>query len=262
MKVALIITTYNWKEALECVLDSVLKQTELPDEVVIADDGSNDDTKQLIEEYKCKFPIPLIHCWQPDEGFQLSKSRNKAIAASTADYIVMIDGDMIIHRHFVADHKRAAKKGVFIQGSRVLLGERISNGILSKRVPVKLNFFSKDIKNRFNTLHLSLLCTLFSKTSNNLKRTRGCHLAFWRKDILKTNGFNEEFTGWGREDSEFTQRMLNNKINRIRLKFAAIAYHIYHNENSRNFLAANDSILNNTISKQLKYCSKGIKNYL
>ena len=90
--ISLIVTTYKRKDALEVVLLSILKQSLLPKEVIIADDGSGEDTKRLIDRYKAEFPVPLLHCWQADEGFRAAKIRNKAMALATQEYIVMIDG--------------------------------------------------------------------------------------------------------------------------------------------------------------------------
>ena len=120
MRCSLIITTYNWKEALELVLLSALSQSISPDEIIIADDGSRDDTKQLIENYIKKSDIPIIHSWQEDNGFRAAQSRNKAISKSSYEYIILIDGDIILEQNFIRDHKRFAKKGFFSQGGRAV----------------------------------------------------------------------------------------------------------------------------------------------
>ena len=80
MKVSLLIATYNWPEALSLVLESVQNQFVLPNEIIIADDGSKDETRQLIENFKRKTTIELHHIWQEDKGFRLAEIRNKAIA--------------------------------------------------------------------------------------------------------------------------------------------------------------------------------------
>ena len=99
MKTALLIPTYNWPEALELVLKSALLQTRLPNEIIIADDGSNDKTKSLIEQFNQKSKISIHHIWQEDDGFRKSKILNKAIATATADYIIQVDGDCILHKN-------------------------------------------------------------------------------------------------------------------------------------------------------------------
>ncbi|MDO6580722.1 glycosyltransferase family 2 protein [Photobacterium sp. 2_MG-2023] len=260
MKVALIITTYNWKEALQAVLDSVKRQSELPDEVIIADDGSRADTAELIQSYQAQFPCPLIHSWQPDDGFQLAMSRNRAMAKSQADYIIMIDGDIVMSPDFIRSHKQAAKLGYFVQGGRVLANNDISQQIMHQQVVP--NLFSPGIKNRHNCISSAWLSKLCSYERNNDASTRGCNMAFWRADLIEVNGFNEDFVGWGREDSEFVHRMLNSSKKRLYLKFAGVGYHLYHDESSRASLAKNDEILENTVRQKLTRCENGIDKFL
>ncbi|MCI5133362.1 MAG: glycosyltransferase, partial [Candidatus Electrothrix sp. EH2] len=126
MKVSLIITTYNWKEALELSLLSGLQQKLKPIEIIVADDGSRPDTGEMIAKIAAQAPFPLIHSWQENKGFRLSASRNKALAKTSGDYIVLIDGDIIMEKHFIADHIHFARTGCFVQGTRVLLKEELS----------------------------------------------------------------------------------------------------------------------------------------
>ncbi|TLD88185.1 glycosyltransferase [Helicobacter sp. MIT 05-5294] len=121
---SLIITTYNSKDCLKLVLESVKKLEFYPNEVLIADDRSTEDTAALIQEYQQNFPCPLKHIWQEDEGFRLSAIRNKAIGAAIGEYCIIIDGDMILEPHFIKDHLDFAKHKVFLQGSRIILDER------------------------------------------------------------------------------------------------------------------------------------------
>src|SRR5438309_2028957 len=118
---SLIISTYNWPSALQLCLQSVLQQSVLPAEIIIADDGSTEETKTLIDHMATQCPVPLLHVWQPDEGFQLSKIRNRAIAKAAMPYIIQIDGDLLLHQHFIKDHFHIQEPGYFVSGSRVLL---------------------------------------------------------------------------------------------------------------------------------------------
>ncbi len=118
---SLVISTYNWPQALNMCLKSVALQSILPSEVIIADDGSTEATRKLIEQFQQNFPVPIVHIWQPDKGFQLAKIRNKAIAAAQFDYIIQIDGDLILHKDFIKDHVKCTKNGYFMSGGRVLL---------------------------------------------------------------------------------------------------------------------------------------------
>lgn len=258
---SLIITTYNREDALELTLLGVLNQSEMPDEIIVADDGSRPLTRELIDRYRSKFSVPLLHCWHDDLGFRLSTIRNKAIAMSSGEYIIMIDGDIIMHKHFIKSHKRKAWAGQFIQGSRVLLQQDLTQQSLLLK-EINFNFFQRGVRNRLNTIYSSILSKLVSFYSSKPDRIRGANLSFWKKDVLRVNGFNEDFVGWGREDSEFAVRMNNIGVDRLHLKFMAFGYHLYHKESPRDSLKKNDQILSQAIAGKLTSCDNGINKYL
>jgi len=261
MRVSLIITTYNRADALLLVLLSVENQTIIPSEVIIADDGSGKITEELIYNFQKKTKLRITHSWQEDKGFRVAKARNKAIAKSIGDYIIIIDGDMILHSNFVEDHINNAKPNYLVQGSRVLLTEEKTVDVLNNKV-VNFSIFSSGLQNRKNAIHSSLLAKIFSTNNIFLNGTRSCNLAFYRNDCISVNGFNNEFEGWGREDSEFVARLLNCGLKRRILKFNAIQYHLWHNISSKSFLLKNNKLLESSIANKLKFCNNGINSYL
>ena len=261
MLVSLIITTYNRPDALLLVLRSIERQTKLPNEVIIADDGSINETKIIISNYQKNSNLNIVHSWQQDKGFRASESRNKAIAQSSGDYIILIDGDMILHPEFVQDHISNSEKGYFIQGNRVLLTEKATRSSIES-MNINFTFFSNGIKNRKNAIHSSLLSNLFSKKISYLSGIKTCNMSFFKKDCIDINGFDNNFEGWGREDSEFALRLLNNGINRNNLRFNAIQFHLWHLENTRISLLNNDLILKSSLDSQSKWCNNGIDKYL
>ena len=262
-KVSLIITTYNWPEALFLVLKSVKNQFRMPDEIIVADDGSNKETASLIKKFSKEFKLRIIHSWQEDKGFRAAMSRNKAIAKAKGDYIIMIDGDMILHPNFVKDHICFAKKNSFVQGMRAKLSEQKSNEIMKTKDSHFKNF-DKGLKSKRYGINNTFLASIFSGTCyiNKLNMLQTCNMAFYKNDALKINGFNEDFIGWGREDSEFGARMLNSKIARRDLRFSAVAYHIHHEGNSRKMLDHNHEIYLNTLERKLVRCKNGIDKYI
>ena len=257
MKLTLIITTYNWPESLLLVIESIKRQTILPDEIIIADDGSSQETKKLITTYMEESLLNIIHSWQKDIGFRAARSRNKAVFKSTGDYIILIDGDVILHSNFIQDHIVVAESGYFIQGSRVLLTEQKTKKTLEKN-NIHFSFFSAGIKNRKNSIHSEVLSIIFSKKKNHLNGIKSCNMAFYKKDFFDINGFNNEFVGWGREDSEFIVRLMNNGVRRKTIRFKAIQFHLWHNENIRVSLGENDAILQETIKKNSQWCDNGV----
>ncbi|CAC9526543.1 Putative two-domain glycosyltransferase [uncultured Gammaproteobacteria bacterium] len=261
MRISLIITTYNKPDALLLVLRSVELQTLTPHGVIIADDGSDDDTKDTILSFQKTSDLNIIHSWQKDNGFRAAKSRNKAIAKSSGNYIILIDGDMILHPEFIKDHISNAEKGYFVQGTRALLTKGATKNTLEK-MNINFSFFSQGIQNRKNTICSNFLSRLFSKKKNYLRGIKTCNMAFFKQDCININGFNNDFEGWGREDSEFIVRLLNSGINRKNLRFNAIQYHLWHNENTRESLQQNNTILKNVIDNNVKWCVNGISRYL
>ena len=259
---SLIVSTYNWPVALSLCLSSIAAQTVLPDEVIVADDGSGEDTAMLIKKFQKDFPVPLIHVWQADEGFQLARIRNKAIASATKEYIIQIDGDLILHRKFVEDHLRFSQRGSFVSGSRVIMDAALSKKIIeSGKIIIPL--FNKGIKNIGNGLWLPVFTRFIKKYRQHKSyNLRGCNMAFWKDDLLAVNGYNEAFQGWGREDSELVIRLLNLGLKKIPIKFGGIVFHLFHPEKSRLQLEANEALLTNTIDEKHIVCSQGIKSFL
>ena len=223
----------------------------------MADDGSRKDTAETVRRCAAISPVPLRHVWQPDEGFRLAASRNRGIAASSGDYIIMVDGDVLLDRHFCEDHARFAEKGRWIQGSRVLIGSERTQAILAGG-SCRLGPFSRGIHNRKNAVRSRLLAMLVRGAQGPLRGVRGCNMAFWRDDAARVNGFNEAFTDWGREDSEFVVRLAHAGITRRNLKHQALVFHLYHPENSRKSLPRNDLLLQEAIESKMVRCEKGL----
>ncbi len=258
MTVSLIVTTYNSPKYLALTLKSVMLQERLPDEVIVADDGSGDETRELIERLKKEYPVPLIHVWQPDDGFRLCAIRNKAIEKATGDYIVQIDGDIIMHPKFISDHARSAKRGYFVAGIRTFITEEYSNRIL-KIENIDYKEIAKNCEHLTNAYRVPMLTPLFKyRRLRNKTTIRGCNMAYWRDDALKINGYNEDFIGWGCEDCEFSIRLSNMGLKKLWLKFSAVAFHVYHVENSRENKSVNRKIMLKALKEGVTYVPNGI----
>jgi len=260
MKTSLIIATYNWPEALELVLLSLLKQSRLPDEIIIADDGSTEATKQLIKRYTDKFQCGLHHIWQADKGFQKTKILNKSVAKANGDYIIQIDGDILLHKHFIKDHIHTAKQGTFIHGSRAFLNKETTSKSITNSI-TNFSIFTNGISNRLNALYLPFLAGIISSKNKKLKGTRGCNFSFWKKDFVVANGYNEDMKGWGKEDTELSVRLMNNDLQIYKLKGKAVCYHLHHSISSREGLNINTAILETALKNKIKNCTNGINKY-
>ena len=248
MKTSVIVTTYNWPEALRLCIQSFEKQTYKPSEVIIADDGSKSETAECIARLQTEMPFTIKHAWQEDDNFRAARARNLAVKESSGDYLIFVDGDIIAHPHFIEDHLSSAKKGVFLQGGRCLMSPDLSESLMGQNTN-ELGFFTKGILNRKNALRLPFLSPFTGSRSNPLKGIRTCNLSLYRSDFESINGFDNRFVGWGREDSEFAARLKNNNIKRKDLRFKGLAYHIFHEENSRQSLKENHERLMKTINE-------------
>ncbi|QMT31442.1 glycosyltransferase family 2 protein [Alysiella filiformis] len=263
--VALIITTYNRPDALAHVLQSAMQQSRLPDEIIIADDGSDERTAQVIQAAAKQSPMPLHHAWQPDDGFRAAQSRNRALALAKCDYIIMIDGDMLLHPEFVADHLRIAKKGFWVQGSRVLLTEDLTAEILAQPLPnpCVISGSHAGVLKKHATWRLPFLSRYWARCLGKSKKSvKTCNLAVFREDALRINGFNNEFVGWGREDDEFAARLQHAGMQRANLRWAGVAYHLWHKESDRAALPRNEALLSQTLSQKLTRCENGVDVFL
>lgn len=259
MQLSVIMTTYNRPVALERVLEGLYHQTRLPDEVIVADDGSGNETEAVIECFRRTSPFRLKHVWHTDRGFRAAAIRNRAIRRSTGDYLVLLDGDCIPDKHFINDHQRLAQRGFFLQGKRVLVEEQRTptfrfedTATIARKMRL---FFSAGIGNRHHLLRLPLFPASSSQSLNGI---RSCNLSLFRDDLVAVNGFNEDFSGWGREDSELVVRLYNYGLKRKNHPFMATCYHLWHPENDRSRLAINDALLEEGVVSETFYCRQGL----
>ena len=260
-RISLIVATYNWPRALALVLASVRAQRVLPFELIVADDGSRDDTRELIERERALLPVPLVHVWHEDTGFRLAAIRNKAMAAARGDYVVQIDGDIVLHPEFVHAHTVFAQRGSWVQGSRALCSEALTRRLLDG-APAKLGLLTPGLDNRVNALHAPWLSPFVRGERTALRRVRGCHMAFWRDDLLRVNGYDEAMEGWGREDSELASRLCHAGLHRRNLKFSAVCYHLWHRQAGTDAVARNHERFLQTVREHRTRCALGIDQHL
>jgi hypothetical protein len=208
--------------------------------------------------------VQLRHVWHEDDGFRLGAIRNRAMAIATGAYLIQLDGDQLLHPGFVRAHRRFARRGCYVQGSRAMLDEALTQQCLSATGPpaARLSPFTRGVRNRVNGIYAPTLAGLVRGPSDPLTRTRGAHMAFWRDDIVRVNGYDEDIQGWGREDSELAARLQNSGIRRRNLKFAAVAWHLHHRTRPQNTVARNHEVFERTVREGRVWCERGISRYL
>ncbi len=238
LKTALIITTYNQPDVLDFVLETAFRQKVAPNEIIVADDGSGEETERVIRKAAEKSPVPLKHVWQPDEGFRLNHSRNNAIAVAESEYLILIDGDCFLGEWFVHDHIYFAHPGRFVAGTRGPIGKKARERILQTH-NAKVNFFTRGTSKKFNFIRSLTLAKLLSgyqpEKSKNLTIAlnwrgglAGANLAFFRSDAERVNGFNEFLNFYGGNDLEFCARLERSGVRRFKVHHYATNYHFKH----------------------------------
>lgn len=267
---SIILTTYNWPEALALVLDSLAKQkTSHPFEVIIADDGSNHKTRELIKQIKVNFPYPLKHLWQEDQGFRAAKCRNKAVALSSSDYLIFLDGDCITPPLFIDRQLKLKQKGYFVGGNRVLLSANFTTQVLEKQVSLGetplFQWLTYRLQGKCNRclplfyLPLNRWRTLKPKTWKGVKT---CNMALFKQDFIATNGFDEAYEGWGYEDSDLVIRLINRGITHKSGRFALPVFHLYHPEAKRDQEKENLKRLKKLLNSDNTLAALGVNQYL
>jgi glycosyltransferase involved in cell wall biosynthesis len=252
---SVIVTTYNREDALEAVLRSLACQTEQDFEVVVADDGSTAATAKTIDAWKGKIGRRLNHVWHEDRGFRAAEIRNRAILASHGAYCIFLDGDCIVRPDFVATHRRLAEPGCFVTGNRILLSRELTANVLRGNLTPEAWTFADWLAerrrggvNRLSALLRLPLGPLRRLRQRKWRGARSCNLAIWRADLDRVDGFDADYSGWGKEDSDIIVRLLHAGVRRKDGVFATGVLHLWHAEAERGRLAENERRLSDSLA--------------
>jgi glycosyltransferase involved in cell wall biosynthesis len=232
MRISIIVTTYNRPDALHLVLQSILHQDMLPNEVIIADDGSDERTREMLYRVRESSAVPIIHAWQEDLGFRAARVRNVAVSLARGEYLIFVDGDMILHPAFVQSHAKNARQGYFLHGKRAMLSDRLTARVL-RRGQYRVSPWQFGIGLWKHAVHSEILSRQLSYNSRSWYSTQSANLSIWYEDFERVNGFNEDFEGWGREDSELALRLIRSGLIKYELRSCATAFHLAHGKDSR-----------------------------
>lgn len=269
--VSVIVSTYNRPDTLKVVLLALANQDTDDFEVIVADDGSDPATRNQVEELRSKLPFHLAYVWQVDDGFRLSMIRNKAVIVARGDYLIFIDGDSVPLPSFVRYQKKMAEKGYFVSGSRVLLSQIFTEKILRDDTEIYrwntvdwLRAYFHKIYNRFTPfILLPQLPHKWRKLRTKKWRgVRGCNIAVWKSDYFMVNGFDENYSGWGLEDSDFIVRLLHAEVLRKDGNFAVPVIHLWHPDNSRNQLSINQQKFQKVVASARIKAECGVDQYI
>ncbi len=265
MLISVIISTYNRPDTLKLILKALNYQTDRDFEVIIADDGSKDDTRRMVMEMTMNSNFPITHVWQEDEGFRLARIRNLGAVQATGDYLVFLDGDCIPRPSFIAAHRKLAEKGFLVAGNRILLSEEFTSEVLKNSLDIWnytfIDWLTVYLKKGINRLHPLIVLPYFHALRNlkdKWKKARGCNFALYKDDFLAVNGCDSDFKGWGYEDSDLAIRLIHNGVNIKSGRYATGVFHMYHPENDRKNESENLRRLNDRIKSDIKLAENGI----
>ena len=231
-------------------------QTRWPDEVLFADDGSGEPTKDLIAKFAATAPVPVHHLWHPHDGFRKTIILNKTVAAAAGDYLIFTDADCVPHPKFVADHAALAEKDFWVQGRRCFVREKYVPDFEADKIPAWNWMLTGKITGAAKGVRWPIQII---RRDTKQRGIIGCNMAFWREDIFAVNGFDEDYAGWGTgEDSDIGTRLYH--LGRIR-KFVygrAITFHLNHPLMPRDHHAASIARLAETIASRKIRCEHGL----
>lgn len=256
IEASVIISTYNQPEWLKKVLFGYQHQTFKNFEIIIADDGSTEETKTIIEQFKNASSLTIAHVWQEDDGFRKTKILNKAIKKSKTSYLIFTDGDCIPRADFVETHLKLKKDNCFLSGGYFKLPLSISKAITEEDITTQ-RCFNKDwllkqgLKNSFKTNKLTAtgFKEQFLNTMTPTKATfDGMNVSVWKNDVVEVNGFDERMA-YGGEDRELGERLMNLGIKPIQIRYSAICLHLEH---ERSYVNENALKNNKAIRKATK----------
>jgi glycosyltransferase involved in cell wall biosynthesis len=243
MLISVIVSTYNRPDALAAVLKGLLAQTDRHFEIIVADDGSTEETRKVVASLQRRQAAGprLLHAWHADTGFRLSAVRNLGVHAARGDYLIFLDGDCVPQRNFVSRHRELAEPGYMVSGSRVLLSQRLTARFLAAAEPAvhekSLGYWlAQRLSGNINKF-LPLLSfgdsAMRHYSEVKWQRIKGCNLGMWRSDYARVNGCDETFVGWGHEDADLVLRLARSGVKRKGGAFATEVFHLWHRENTR-----------------------------
>ena len=271
MNTSVIFTTYNSPAWLEKVLWGFFVQTNKNFEIVIADDGSRDDTRGLIESLGRASPVPVRHVWQADDGFQKSRILNKAVAAAKGEYLIFTDGDCIPREDFVAEHLRHAEDRCYLSGGYFKLPLDISEAITRDDVASQRIFSPEWMRSQGMDLSLirSLKLTMQGRVGDVLNHLpvkaswNGHNSSCYKKWAIAVNGFDENMQ-YGGQDAEFGRRLRHAGIKAKRIRYSTICVHLEHGHGyvTPEMKANSARIRENTKKHKLTWTEVGLDQYL
>lgn len=257
---SIIVLTYRRPSALSVVLQGLAKQCDPTCEVLIADDGSPLAERDALQRRLPAFACGVRHVWHPDVGFTAARARNNAARLARGRRLIFLDGDCVPNAQFLQRHAALARPGQFVNGSRVLLSERLTTQVEASAIDLASAGWKQWLSWRLagdanKIAHLLAWPGAPGRVERSFRWTgiRSCNLAVWREDFEAVNGFDETFSGWGHEDADLVLRLHHLGLARCNGFLATEVFHLWHRENSRtDALRNHQTVQDRVVSRQVR----------
>ncbi len=229
MRLSVLITTFNRAAHLRLVLLGYLRQSEGDFEIIISDDGSTDETPQVVEDFRRGAPFPVTYIWRERAGHRRALAVNRAIAAAHHDWLLFTDCDALPHHDLVAVHRRHADPRRLVCGGRVRLDQAYSATVTPEAV--RSGAFEAQLTPRIRSQ------LLFEQLRNRFyiavrKRRRphnyGLNMACSKQAMAAINGYDHNFRGWGNADGDVRDRLRAIGVIPKSAVNSAIVFHLWH----------------------------------
>jgi len=236
MKISVLTTVYNRPEHLRLLLASLAAQTRPPDEIIVADDGSEAAAAAEYERQLAACSIPARTVRQERNGYRLAAARNRAIAAATGDYLLFLDCDLALLPDAVAVHERRAAPRRLLCGHRALLDEGATQALFAVRpapqeADWEVAWRSADCRELELAAHQFVRHAAFRRwrlARPHKPKLLGCHFSLFREDTVRVNGFDENYVGWGYEDDDLARRLYKAGVEPFSVITEARALQLWH----------------------------------
>jgi GT2 family glycosyltransferase len=267
MKASLIVSVYKDTKALEAVLNSLSVQTFQDFEIIVSEDGCSENMKEFLSVYP--FRQSWQHLTQEDMGWRKNRALNRAIQAARSEYLVLVDGDCVLHPRFLEMHLRYAAPNRILAGKRIKLNEALSLALLAKAFawsevqPFLIRQFFQLKKMGFRFQEEGLFVNPdgflgFIPRLRKMSQLKGCNMSFSKAAIQAINGFDEDYVRPAiGEDIDLVWRFRGAGFQLFSLRNLAVQYHLYHVENWTD-QTENQRMMEEKQKKNAFVCSNGI----
>jgi glycosyltransferase involved in cell wall biosynthesis len=268
MKQSVIVSTYNQPAWLHKVLHGYLYQTFTDFEVIIADDGSDQRTHEVIEKFQQLAKFPVKHIWHADEGYRRQTILNVALLEAAHDYTVMTDGDCIPRPDFLEVHAKHARPGHFLSGGYCKLpmglSQHLSLDDITRGRCFEVAYLRdhglKELSPTFKILLPVELGPLIDKVTPTKATWNNCNASAWTRDLIAVNGFNEDMQ-YGGADRELGERLANSGVTGLQVRYQAVVLHLDHKRGYKTAetMKKNRAIRDEVIASGSVWCPNGIQ---